>query len=42
MEILRDNKVFKNDEREHNFEVENVWRVDDVNQNHTESVINFN
>ena len=31
METLRDNKVFKNDEREHNFEVENVWRVDDVN-----------
>ena len=42
VENLRDNKVFKNAERENNSEFENVLRENDVNWNHTNSIINWN
>ena len=40
VENIRDNKIFKNAERENNFEIEKVGRKNSVNWNHTNSILN--
>ena len=39
---LRENKVFKNAERENNSNVENFGRKNSINWNHTDSILNLN
>ena len=42
MEKLRDNNIFKNNDRKNNYEAENVGRKNSVNWNHIDSILNQN